>query len=133
MCRVVIIFQSIRNDIRHNVRPRSVNKIKLNGKVIDEAMERSVMNYLALYVVIHVVTVLLISFEPFDFETNFTAVVSCVNNIGPGLGVVGPAGSFAGYTSFSKVVLSFAMLMGRLEIMPLVMLLCPDFWSKRSK
>ncbi len=133
MSRVVIIFQSMRNNIRSNVRPRSVNKIKLNCKVVDENMERSIMNYLALYVVIHVVAVLLISFEPFDFETNFTAVVSCINNIGPGLGAVGPAGNFSGYTAFSKIVLSFSMLMGRLEILPLVMFLCPDFWSKRSR
>lgn len=133
MSRAVIIFQSVRNEIKRNVRPRTVTNIRLNGKVIDDAMEKSVINYLAVYVILHVVCILLVSFEPFDFETNFTAVVSCINNIGPGLSHVGPAGNFADYTSFSKVVLSFAMLMGRLEIYPLLMALSPDFWSKRSR
>lgn len=74
---------------------------------------------------------LLISFEPFGIETNFSATVSCVNNIGPGFGQVGPSLSYADYSAFSKLVLSFAMLLGRLEIHPLLLLLSPQLWTKR--
>ena len=74
---------------------------------------------------------LLISFEPFGIETNFSATVSCVNNIGPGFGIIGPSLSYADYSAFSKLVLSFAMLLGRLEIYPLLLLLSPQLWTKR--
>lgn len=133
MSRVVILLQSVKNEIKRNVRPRSVTNIKLNGKNIDESMERNVISYFAIYVIVHIIMVLLISFEPYDFETNFTAVVSCINNIGPGLSQVGPSSNFSGYTAFSKCVLSVSMLMGRLEIYPLLMVLYPEFWSKRSR
>jgi trk system potassium uptake protein TrkH len=73
-----------------------------------------------------VATYLLISFEPFSFETNFTAAVACFNNIGPGFDTVGPAGSFAAYSDFSKFVLSFTMLMGRLEVFPLLLTILPS-------
>ena len=75
--------------------------------------------------------VLLISFEPFNFETTFSAALSCFNNIGPGIGAVGPMGSFAEYSGFSKIVLSFAMLLGRLEIYPLLIALTPSTWTKK--
>ena len=73
----------------------------------------------------------MISFENFGFETNFTAVVSCFNNVGPGLGAVGPAGSYVAYSDFSKILLSFAMLLGRLEIFPLLIALSPANWFKK--
>ena len=73
---------------------------------------------------------LIISFEPFGFETNFTAAATCFNNVGPGFDMVGPAGNFAAYSNFSKLVLSLAMLMGRLEIFPLLIALIPSTWKK---
>ena len=75
---------------------------------------------------------LLISFEPFDLETNLTAAVACFNNIGPGLGAVGPAGNFAAYSAFSKFVLSAAMLLGRLEIYPLLLVCSPSAWVRNK-
>ena len=74
---------------------------------------------------------ILISFEPFDFETRITSVVACFNNVGPGLGAVGPAGSYADYSAFSKLVLSVSMLFGRLEIYPVIFLLSPSVWFKK--
>jgi len=74
---------------------------------------------------------LFISFEPFDIETNLTAAVSCFNNVGPGLSLIGPSGNYADYTAFSKVVLSFAMLFGRLEIFPLLLAFNPKTWIRK--
>jgi len=119
--RVVVLFQYIKNELRRARNHRSVNGVILNERHIDAQYQSSTAAYFALYCAVIVSTFLLISFEPFGFETNFTAAVSCVNNIGPGLGLVGPMGSFADYSVFSKLVLSAAMLMGRLEMYPLLL------------
>jgi trk system potassium uptake protein TrkH len=121
----------ISNEIRKMVHPRSVSTVKFEGKDVDENTQRSVTSYFAIYFVSIFIIFLLISFEPFDIETNFTAVVSCFNNIGPGLATVGPMGGYAGYSAFSKLLLSFAMLLGRLEIFPLVIALIPSTWKRR--
>ena len=113
MSRVTVLAQIARNDLRHALRPREVSTVILNGRRVIGAV------------------FLLISFEPFGIETNFSATVSCVNNIGPGFGQVGPSLSYADYSAFSKLVLSFAMLLGRLEIYPLLLLLSPQLWTKR--
>ena len=85
-----------------------------------------------MYMVIIILSCLLISVDNFDFTTNTTAVISCFNNIGPGLGAVGPMGNFGGFSHFSKLVLSFDMLFGRLEILPMLVLLNPTAWRKRG-
>lgn len=129
--RVVMLFKAIKQELRHMLHPRSVQTVKFEGKVLDRATLGSVSLYLAIYLVCFIFILLLISFEPFDFETNFSATLSCVNNIGPGFASVGPMSSFAGYTGFSKVILSFAMLLGRLEIYPLLFALSPSTWTKK--
>ena len=129
--RVVMIFKSIKQEFKRMIHPRSVPAVKFEGKILDKVTQSSVSTYLAVYIICFVSVVLLISFEPFDFETTFSAALSCINNIGPGLGNVGPMGSFAEYTDFSKTVLSFAMLLGRLEIYPLLIALTPSTWTKR--
>lgn len=131
MSRVTVLMQVIRNDLRHALRPREVSSVILNGRRLDAQGEKQVLSYFAVYMAVIGAAFLLISFEPFGFETNFTAAVSCVNNIGPGLAGVGPSLSYAGYSVFSKLILSFAMLLGRLEIYPLLLLLSPQIWTKR--
>ena len=84
-----------------------------------------------IYSIIIALVFLIISFEPFGVETNLTAAISCFNNVGPGLGAIGPNGSYADYSAFSKVVLSFAMLFGRLEIFPLLLACNPKTWIKK--
>ena len=84
-----------------------------------------------LYVALLALGFLLISFEPFGLESNLTAVITCLNNVGPGFGEVGPAGGFTAYSGFSKLVLSLEMLFGRLEIYPLLFLLSPSTWTKK--
>jgi trk system potassium uptake protein TrkH len=90
------------------------------------------MSYFVIYVVVFLATFLLVSFDTaYGFEADFTAVASCFNNIGPGLGAVGPMGSFAGYSPYAKIVLSLAMLLGRLEIYPLLLSLSPYTWIRK--
>ncbi len=129
--RVLILFKSIQNDFRRMLHPRSVAAVRIDGKAVDNETLHRVSTYFALYIFLNFAVFLLISFEPFDFETNFTAAVSCVNNVGPGLGKVGPAGSYAGYSDFSIIVLSFAMLLGRLEIFPVLLAINPGNWIRK--
>ncbi len=130
--RVMILGKAIAKEIRHMLRPRSVNTVKFEGKQVEDTTLRNCSTYFALYMLCYIVMFLLLcAFESFDFETNFTAVSACFNNIGPGFGEVGPASSFAGYSNISKIVLTFAMLLGRLEIFPLIITLSPSTWTKK--
>lgn len=131
MSRIVVLAQSVRNELRHALRPRAVSSVRLNGRRLDPQEVKSVHSYFAIYLTVIIAVFLLISFEPFGFETNLSAAVSCVNNIGPGFDLVGPAASYADYSGFSKLVLSLAMLLGRLEIFPMLLLFSPKLWSKR--
>lgn len=131
MSRIVVLAQSVRNELRHALRPRAVSSVRLNGRRLDPQEVKSVHSYFAIYITVVIAVFLLISFEPFGFETNLSAAVSCVNNIGPGFDLVGPAASYADYSGFSKLVLSLAMLLGRLEIFPMLLLFSPKLWSKR--
>ena len=106
------------------------------GKVVDETTFNGVNTYFAIYLVCILAVFLLIGWENFgeqynSFETNFTAAVSCFNNVGPGLSRVGPMGGYSDYSSFSKIVLSVAMLFGRLEIFPMIIMLSPRTWLKK--
>ena len=108
-----------------------MRSVRLEGKKLDDSVLYGVGSYLAVYMLLFFLLFLIISFEPFGFETNFTAVATCINNVGPGFGMVGPAGSFAAYSGFPKIILSIAMLLGRLEIYPLLICLTPSTWTKK--
>lgn len=129
--RVVLLFKMIAREVKTMIHPRAVATVKFEGKEVDKHTQNSVTTYFAVYILCIFVFFLIISLEPFDFETNFTAAATCFNNVGPGFGMVGPAGSFAVYSDLSKVVLSLAMLMGRLEIFPILIALIPSTWTKR--
>lgn len=129
--RLVILFKSIKQELKRMIHPRSVRAIKFEGKVVDQTTLNGVGIYLAIYMMCLVAVIIAISFEPFDFETSFSAALSCFNNIGPGFSAVGPMASYAEYTGFSKMILSFAMLLGRLEIYPLLIALTPSTWTKK--
>lgn len=129
--RVVMLFKLIRREVKLLIHPRTVESVSFEEKKVDEKTLSSVGNYLAIYVGCFIVTFLLVSFEKFDLITNFSAVTACFNNIGPGFGAVGPSCSFAAYSDFSKVVLSAAMLFGRLEIFPMIIAFSPKTWIRR--
>lgn len=129
--RVQLLWASARRDLQRALHPRSVSSVRLEGKRVEEATVQGAGAYLVLYVALLALGFMLISFGPFGLETNLTAVITCLNNVGPGFGMVGPSGGFAAYSDFSKLVLSMAMLFGRLEIYPLLFLLSPSTWIKK--
>ncbi|MBE7057390.1 MAG: TrkH family potassium uptake protein [Ruminococcaceae bacterium] len=129
--RLMLLFKIIKKELKRMIHPRSVGAVKMEGKKVDEKMQNGVLVYFALYVVLFGIMFGLLCFESFDIETNFSAVTACFNNIGPGLSLVGPAANYSIYSSLSKIVLSGAMLLGRLEIFPLLLALSPAVWSKK--
>lgn len=129
--RVLIIFKMIQRDIRKMLHPHAVASVRIDGKPVDNSTLHRVSTYFTLYSLLIAATFLLISFDSFDFETNLTAAVTCVNNVGPGFGAVGPMGGYGDYSDFSTFVLSLAMLLGRLEIYPMLLSLDPKIWVKK--
>ena len=129
--RVIIMYKSARRELRRILHPRSVSSLKFEGKTVDSEAEHGVLSYFAMYFIVFALLLFLLCLEPLDFETNVTAVTACYNNIGPGFAGVGPMASFAGYSDFSKLVLSAAMLLGRLELYPLLLTFAPSTWAKK--
>lgn len=128
--RIVIAYKNIKNGLEGFVHPKSVRIIRMEGKKVSDGVVRSVNSYIVLYFAVFVASVLLISLENFSFETSFTSVAATLNNIGPGLDGVGPLENFAKFNPFSKCVLIFDMLAGRLELIPMVILFSPWIWRK---
>ena len=128
--RLVILCKTVRKELHIYLHPNAVKKVKMDGKSIPHEIVRSTNIFLIVYVLIFSASVLLIGFDNFDLVTNFTAVAATFNNIGPGLELVGPTQNFSLFSSFSKCVLIFDMLAGRLEIFPLLLLFKPDTWKK---
>lgn len=110
------------------INPKRVTVVMYEGKSLNERVQNDIALYFLLYVFTFIILVLLISFENLDFTTTFSSVAATFNNIGPGLGAVGPKGNFAAFSDFSKCVFSFAMIAGRLEILPLILLFAPSTW-----
>ncbi|MBE6576507.1 MAG: TrkH family potassium uptake protein [Clostridia bacterium] len=129
--RAIMLVKTVGREFKRMLHPRSVSSVRFEGKPVDEATLGSVSTYFAVYMICLFAVFLLISPEPFGFETNLSAAVACFNNVGPGFGLVGPVGSYSAYSGFSKLVLSLAMLLGRLEIFPLILALSPGSWIKK--
>lgn len=128
--RIVILFKSVLKELDLIVHPHNVKKLKMDGRVVEHSVVRAVNVFLVSYLVIFAASVLLISIDNFDFTTNFTAVAATINNIGPGLAAVGPTQNFGMFSDFSKLVLTFDMLAGRLEIFPLLILFARSTWTE---
>ena len=128
--RMLLVMKSLRRNIRKVASPKRVDVVRLGGRPVSETVLDNANAFLSAYVVILVVAFLLVSLDGLDMTSTFTAVLACFNNIGPGLGAVGPTCNFAAFSDFSKVVLSICMLAGRLEIFPLLMLLSRGTWKK---
>ena len=128
--RLVIYLKTGAQELRRLVKPREVRTIRMDGKKLDRAVVRGSLLFLVCYVLIFVLSLLIIQLENLDLETSFTAVAATLNNIGPGLSLVGPTANFSIMSPLSKVVLIFDMLAGRLEIFPILVLLAPQTWKK---
>lgn len=129
--RIVILFKKIRLTLKRLLHPNSVSVVKFEGEKIEKDVSAEIGNYISLYFICFVVITILISFNNFNFETTISAVAACFNNVGPAFGLAGPASSYADFSGFSKFILSVAMLMGRLEIYPLLLALIPSTWIKK--
>ena len=128
--RFVIFFKAVKNEILSIIQPKCIKQVHFEGKGLSDEMVKAVLCYVSAYALIIAVSCILISIDNFDFETNFSAVIATFNNIGPGLGMVGPTGNFGSYSVFSKIVLMFDMLVGRLEIFPMLVLFSPSLYRK---
>ena len=129
--RILILLKTIRKELSLIIHPRQVKKIRMDGHPVDHETLRSANVFLVVYFVLLLTSMLLISVDEFDFSTNFTYVVTVFNNIGPGLNLVGPTQNFSIFSPFSKFVLMFDMLAGRLELFPMMILLMPSTWKRK--
>ena len=128
--RIILLFRTVINENHLNLRPNAVKRIYFEGRPVDKEIIRSVSVFLATYFFIFTVSLLMIGIDNFDLTTNFTAVAATMNNIGPGLELVGPTQNFSIYSNFSKIVLIFDMLAGRLELYPMLILFSRNTWRK---
>lgn len=128
--RIIILFRNMSNELRVMTHPRQVKKVRMDGHQVEADVIKSVHVYFAVYIMIYVISLLVLTLDHLDLTTNFTAVVATLNNIGPGLELVGPASNFDVFSTPSKCVLIFDMLAGRLELFPIVLLLAPSTWKK---
>ncbi|MGN1231178.1 MAG: potassium transporter TrkG, partial [Anaerotignum sp.] len=128
--RVIILVKSAYREIKRIVHPRSVNLIKLDGAKIEEDIISGVTGYIVVYLLLLLGSFILISLDNYDFTTSLTSVVTCLGNVGPGFAMVGPEENFFFFSGFSKLVLCMDMLLGRLEIFPIIMLFTPSIWKK---
>lgn len=129
--RALLVIKNLKRNIHQTLNPRKVMVVRNNGQMIDEKVINNTSAYLAAYVVIVVISFLLVSIDGKSVTTNLTSVLSCVNNIGPGLEGVGPTCNFGSFSVFSKIVFIIDMLAGRLELFPLIILLSKNTWSNR--
>jgi trk system potassium uptake protein TrkH len=131
LSRVILLFKNATATVKQMIHSRSVTAVRFEGKSVDNATILGVTNYLAIYTLCFFVILVIILFEPFSFEMNFATVTACFNNVGPSFEAAGPMGNYDCYSYFAKIVLSFAMLLGRLEIFPMLILFSPTVWKKR--
>lgn len=131
--RLLLLFKNARREVKYIAHPRAVISVKLEGKTVDHETVRGTTSFILVYAAVFALSFLcLLAFDGNDLVTSFTAVSSAINNIGPGLGDVGPASNFAHFSVPSKLVLCFDMLAGRLELFPMLILLSPSVWKKAS-
>ena len=128
--RVMIWLKQVRKELTQQIHPRRVHVIKMDGKEVPHTQAHSCNVLLMTYLIVFIASFLLISLDGFDTTTNFTTIAATLNNIGPGLNVVGATGNFSGFSDFSKYVLMFDMLAGRLEVFPMLLLFYPSTWKK---
>ncbi len=128
--RIVLYFKEAVRDFKQMLRPNTVLNVRMNDRIVENNVLKGVNSYLLAYVMILVISSALVSINGFDVVTSFTAVVTTLNNVGPGLEMVGPVGNYSAFSSFSKLVLTFDMLAGRLELFPIMLLFVPNTWRK---
>ena len=130
VARFIILGKVGIREIRYATRPKEVRSLRFNGKAISEQTIRNICSFFVLYVIVFVVSLILVSFDKMDLVSNLSGVTATLNNIGPGLEVVGATGNYGSYSAFSKLIFSADMLLGRLELLPLFVLFSPRTWKR---
>ena len=128
--RALIVIRNARNELNFLVHPKAVKRVFMDGHAVEGTTVKSVSAYLGLYVITLVVSIFLVSLDNFDYQTTVTSVIATLNNIGPGLGMIGPMGNYSEFSYFSKIVLMFDMLAGRLELLPFFIIMKPKTWRR---
>lgn len=128
--RIMVMGKLVKSELSHLIHPKRVSQIHMEKRVVSKEVLRSISVFFLAYIIIYAISVLLISLDNLDFTTNFTAVAATLNNIGPGLGEVGPTSNFSVYSTPAKYVLMFDMLAGRLELFPMLLLFAPSTWKR---
>ena len=128
--RALIIIRNARNELNFLVHPKAVKRVYMDGHTVRGTTVKSVSAYIGLYVITFIASVLLVSLDDFDYQTTVTSVIATLNNIGPGLGMVGPMGNYSEFSALSKIVLMFDMLAGRLELLPIFIVIKPKTWKR---
>ena len=128
--RMIVLYKGATHEMKRILHPRQVKKITIDKRIVEHEVVRGINAYFFAYILIFIVSLLIISLDGFDLTTNFTSIVATLNNIGPGLGLVGPDGNFAMFSDLSKLTFIFNMLAGRLEVFPMLVLFAPSTWRK---
>ena len=131
--RVIILIKTANTEIKHLLHPRSYNTVTLDKKPISKEILRGTLVYFLIYILVIAFSCVFISLENYDFITTFTSVTTCISNVGPGFGLVGPTCNFSFFSIPTKLLLSLCMLMGRLELFPILILLYPSTWKRRGQ
>jgi trk system potassium uptake protein TrkH len=129
--RILISAKAVKKELYRLIHPRNVKVLKLDGKKVEHETMRIINVFLFAYAIVFVTSLFVVSLDNFEFSGTFTAVAATLNNIGPGLGQVGPMSNFSEFSVLSKCVLMFDMLAGRLEIFPMLLLLVPATWKRQ--
>ncbi|MDD4000504.1 MAG: potassium transporter TrkG, partial [Bacilli bacterium] len=128
--RIVMESKIILKEIKYSINPNHISTLKFEGKTVGPSVIKGISSFIAVYFLVLLIGILLISVDGKDLVTNFTATLTCLSNVGPGLALVGPRGNFSSFSGFSQFVLSFVMLSGRLEIFPILILFSPNTWKR---
>ena len=128
--RFLILFKAIKRDLLKIIHPKAIYSVRVDGKTINDQTLSEVLGFFFMYIMVFCGAILIISIEGKDLVTTITSVATTIGNVGPGLGIVGPRGNFSSFTDLSKMVFSFCMIVGRLEIYPILLLIFPSFWRK---
>ncbi len=128
--RIILMFKGMTRELSKLTHPKEIKKITLDSRPVEHEVIRSTNAYIVCYIALFAASLLLLSFNGYDFTTNFTAITATINNIGPGLSAVGPTSNFGLFSPFSKLVLTFDMIAGRLELFPMLVLFAPSTWRK---
>jgi len=130
VARLLLLLRCIGRDVKKIIHPRSVKVVTLEGKAVEDSTLRRVSTFFFIYVMAIFLTCLIVSLDGFSFTTTFTATLASVSNVGPGLDLVGPLSNYSAFSDLSKATLALCMIIGRLEIFPILLLLSPSSWKR---